>query len=119
MTPKATWAAVEAFVRGPKRIALASVDLVAHFEKRVEAMEGKVMPRTRLHAFVEKWAAADAAQRHSRGRSTASCWKKRSQQRPLAFEIVLRIGQELTAVLYRPQQEFHPRHFEPAAAKPE
>ena len=40
------WAALEALVGDPKRIALVAADLVAHFEKRVEAMDGKVgLPR--------------------------------------------------------------------------
>lgn len=40
---KTKWAALEALVSDPKRIALVAADLVAHFEKRVEAMEGKAM----------------------------------------------------------------------------
>jgi len=40
---KTKWAALEALVGDPKRIALIASDLVAHFEKRVEAMEGKAM----------------------------------------------------------------------------
>ena len=40
---KTKWAALEALVGDPKRIALIAADLVAHFEKRVEAMEGKGM----------------------------------------------------------------------------
>ena len=40
---KTKWAAVEALVGDPKRIALVAADLVAHFEKRVEAMDGKAM----------------------------------------------------------------------------
>lgn len=40
---KTKWAALEALVGDPKRIALIAKDLVAHFEKRVEAMEGKAM----------------------------------------------------------------------------
>jgi type I restriction enzyme, R subunit len=40
---KTKWAALEALVGDPKRIALVAADLVAHFEKRVEAMDGKVM----------------------------------------------------------------------------
>ena len=35
--------ALEALVGDPKRIALVAADLVAHFEKRVEAMDGKAM----------------------------------------------------------------------------
>jgi type I restriction enzyme R subunit len=31
-------------VGDPKRIALVATDLVAHFEKRVEAMDGKAAP---------------------------------------------------------------------------
>ena len=37
------WAALEALVGDPKRIALVAADLVNHFEKRREAMEGKAM----------------------------------------------------------------------------
>jgi type I restriction enzyme R subunit len=40
---KTKWAAVEALVGDPKRIALVAADLVAHFEKRSEAMSGKAM----------------------------------------------------------------------------
>ena len=40
---KTKWAALEALVGDPKRIALVAADLVAHFEKRVEAMNGKAM----------------------------------------------------------------------------
>ncbi|HVR37074.1 MAG TPA: type I restriction endonuclease subunit R, partial [Methylomirabilota bacterium] len=40
---KTKWAALEALVGDPKRIALIAADLVAHFEKRVEAMDGKAM----------------------------------------------------------------------------
>jgi type I restriction enzyme R subunit len=40
---KTKWAALEALVGDPKRIALVASDLVAHFEKRVEAMEGKAI----------------------------------------------------------------------------
>jgi len=40
---KTKWAALEALVGDPKRIALVAADLVAHFEKRVEAMDGKAM----------------------------------------------------------------------------
>ena len=40
---KTKWAALEALVDDPKRIALVAADLVAHFEKRVEAMDGKAM----------------------------------------------------------------------------
>jgi type I restriction enzyme R subunit len=40
---KTKWAALEALVGDPKRIALVAADLVKHFEKRVEAMEGKAM----------------------------------------------------------------------------
>ena len=40
---KTKWAALEALVGEPKRIALVAADLVAHFEKRVEAMDGKAM----------------------------------------------------------------------------
>ena len=37
------WAALEALEVDPKRIALVAADLVAHFEKRLEAMDGKAM----------------------------------------------------------------------------
>ncbi len=37
------WAAVEAIVGDPKRISLIAADLVNHFEKRLEAMDGKAM----------------------------------------------------------------------------
>ena len=40
---KTKWAALEALVGDPKRIAVIAADLVAHFEKRVEAMDGKAM----------------------------------------------------------------------------
>jgi type I restriction enzyme R subunit len=40
---KSKWAALEALVGDPKRIALIAADLVTHFEKRVEAMDGKAM----------------------------------------------------------------------------
>jgi type I restriction enzyme R subunit len=40
---KSKWAALEALVGDPKRIALIATDLVTHFEKRVEAMDGKAM----------------------------------------------------------------------------
>jgi len=40
---KTRWAALEALVGDPKRIALVAADLVTHYEKRVEAMDGKVM----------------------------------------------------------------------------
>jgi type I restriction enzyme, R subunit len=40
---KTKWAAMEALVGDPKRIALVAADMVAHFEKRVEAMDGKAM----------------------------------------------------------------------------
>ncbi len=40
---KTKWAALESLVGDPKRIALVAADLVAHFEKRVEAMDGKAM----------------------------------------------------------------------------
>ncbi len=40
---KTKWAALEALVGDPKRIKLIAADLVAHFEKRVEAMDGKAM----------------------------------------------------------------------------
>ncbi len=38
---KTKWAALEALVGDPKRIALIAADLVTHYEKRVEAMDGK------------------------------------------------------------------------------
>ena len=40
---KTKWAALEALVGDPKRIVLIAKDLVEHFEKRLEAMEGKAM----------------------------------------------------------------------------
>jgi type I restriction enzyme, R subunit len=40
---KTKWAALEALVGDPKRIKLIAADLVTHFEKRVEAMDGKAM----------------------------------------------------------------------------
>ncbi|MBP7140428.1 MAG: HsdR family type I site-specific deoxyribonuclease [Opitutaceae bacterium] len=40
---KTKWAALEALVGDPKRLALIADDLVAHFEKRTEAMDGKAM----------------------------------------------------------------------------
>ena len=40
---KTKWAALEALVGDSKRIKLVAADLVAHFEKRLEAMDGKAM----------------------------------------------------------------------------
>ena len=40
---KTKWAALEALVGDPKRVALIAADLIAHWEKRVEAMDGKAM----------------------------------------------------------------------------
>ena len=40
---KTKWAAIEALVGNPKRLALIAADLVAHFEKRWEALDGKAM----------------------------------------------------------------------------
>ena len=40
---KTKWAALEALVGDPKRLALVAADLVAHLEKRLEAMDGKAM----------------------------------------------------------------------------
>ena len=40
---KTKWAALEALVGDPKRLKLVAADLVAHFEKRWEAMDGKAM----------------------------------------------------------------------------
>jgi type I restriction enzyme R subunit len=40
---KTKWAALEALVGDPKRIALVAADLISHFEKRLEAMDGKAM----------------------------------------------------------------------------
>ncbi len=40
---KSEWAALEALVGDPKPIALIAADLVTHFEKRLEAMDGKTM----------------------------------------------------------------------------
>jgi len=40
---KTKWAALEALVGDPKRIEVVARDLVEHFEKRLEAMDGKAM----------------------------------------------------------------------------
>jgi type I restriction enzyme, R subunit len=40
---KTKWAALEALVGDPKRIALVAADMAVHFEKRIEAMDGKAM----------------------------------------------------------------------------
>ncbi len=40
---KSKWAALEALVGDPKRVALVASDMVSHFEKRLEAMDGKAM----------------------------------------------------------------------------
>ena len=40
---KTKWAALEVLVGDPKRIALIAKDLVQHFERRLEAMDGKAM----------------------------------------------------------------------------
>jgi type I restriction enzyme R subunit len=40
---KTKWAALEALVGNPKRIDLIATDLVKHYERRLEAMEGKAM----------------------------------------------------------------------------
>ena len=40
---KTKWAALEALVGDPKRVKLIAADLVQHFERRLEAMEGKAM----------------------------------------------------------------------------
>ncbi len=40
---KSKWAQLEAIVGAQKRVALIAADLVAHFERRLEAMEGKAM----------------------------------------------------------------------------
>ena len=40
---KTKWATLEALVGDPKRIAMIAADLVEHFEKRVEALDGKAM----------------------------------------------------------------------------
>jgi type I restriction enzyme R subunit len=40
---KTKWAAIEALVGEPKRIKLLAADLVAHYDKRLEAMNGKAM----------------------------------------------------------------------------
>ncbi|HWM25726.1 MAG TPA: type I restriction endonuclease subunit R [Chthoniobacterales bacterium] len=40
---KTKWAALEALVGNPKRIDLITADLVQHYERRLEAMEGKAM----------------------------------------------------------------------------
>jgi type I restriction enzyme R subunit len=40
---KSKWAALEALVGDPKRVALIAEDLVKHYERRLEAMDGKAM----------------------------------------------------------------------------
>ncbi len=40
---KTKWAAMEALVGDPKRIAIIAADLVQHYERRLEAMDGKAM----------------------------------------------------------------------------
>src|SRR5947207_569124 len=40
---KTKWAALEALVGNPKRVDLIAADLVKHYERRLEAMEGKAM----------------------------------------------------------------------------
>ncbi len=40
---KTKWAAMEALVGDPKRIAVIAADLVQHYERRLEAMDGKAM----------------------------------------------------------------------------
>ncbi|MBP6531090.1 MAG: type I restriction endonuclease subunit R, partial [Burkholderiales bacterium] len=40
---KTKWAALEALVGDPKRVKLIAADLVKHFEKRMDAMDGKAM----------------------------------------------------------------------------
>ena len=40
---KSKWAALEALVGDPKRIAIVAADLVQHYERRLEAMDGKAM----------------------------------------------------------------------------
>ncbi|MEN9359806.1 MAG: hypothetical protein RL095_1341 [Verrucomicrobiota bacterium] len=40
---KSKWAAIEALVGSPKRLDLIAADLIAHYEKRSEAVEGKAM----------------------------------------------------------------------------
>ena len=40
---KTKWAALEALVGNPKRIDLVAADLVQHYERRLEAMEGKAI----------------------------------------------------------------------------
>ena len=40
---KSKWAALEALIGDPKRIALIAADMVTHFERRLEAMDGKAM----------------------------------------------------------------------------
>ena len=40
---KTKWAALEALVGDPKRIALIAADIVTHYERRTEAMDGKAM----------------------------------------------------------------------------
>jgi type I site-specific restriction-modification system R (restriction) subunit len=40
---KSKWAALEALVGDPKRIRMIAADLVEHFEKRLESMDGKAI----------------------------------------------------------------------------
>ena len=40
---KSKWAALEVLVGAPRRIKLVAADLVAHYERRLEAMDGKAM----------------------------------------------------------------------------
>ncbi len=67
---KSRWAALEALVGDPKRIRLIAADLVEHFEKRLESMDGKaivVCMSRRIcvdlhHAIIElrpDWASAE------------------------------------------------------------
>ena len=60
---KTKWAALEALVGDPKRIALVAADLVAHFEKRVEAMDGKAMIAS--NELKSVWLASSASLRLS------------------------------------------------------
>lgn len=102
---KTKWAALEALVGDPKRIAVVAEDLARHFERRVEAMEGKAMIvcmsrricvdlYNALVAVRPEWAdgrmnvvmtgsAEDgpARQPHITARRSARCWRTVSRTR--------------------------------------
>ena len=52
---KTKWAALEALVGDPKRIALVAADLVAHFEKRREAMDRCRHPPVGEQSHHHRW----------------------------------------------------------------